>query len=240
MNGVMLAIESSGDGGGAAVLRNGEVAAEVEVSGPRKHGSELMPCIDRALAQAKLQRNEIDVVAVNCGPGSYTGLRIGIATAEAIGFALGKPVIGVPCFDAMAVQYVMRDDFEIELKRELWPVLDARRNEVMTARMLYDGGRLERATGDVLVDPAKLHEQAQRQAIVFGSGVPPYEGKFDHNHLLVDIAGFEVKPSSVGLQAVRQLADAELAALPRKPVEPRYFRRVLAKTVEERARQPGA
>lgn len=236
MNGVLLAIESSGDSGGAAVLRNGEVAGQAEVSAPRTHGSELMLCIERALARAKLQKAEIDVIAVNCGPGSYTGLRIGIATAEAMGYALSKPVVAVPCFDAMAVQYVMRDDFGVELKRELWPVLDARRNEVMTARFGYDNGQLERLTGDVLVAPERLHEQAQRQAIVFGSGVPPYEGKFDHNHLLVDIAGFNLAPASVALQAARQIAELpDLTALSRAPVEPRYFRRVLAKTVEERA-----
>lgn len=236
MDATILAIETSGDGGGAAILRAGEVIAEAEVSGPRRHGAELMSCVDKALADARLQRADIGVIAVNVGPGSYTGLRIGIAAAQTIGYALDKPVIGVPCFDAMAVQYVMRDDFGVELKRELWPVLDARRNEVMTARIVYDNGRLARATGDLLVAPEKLHEQAERQAIVFGSGVPPYEGKFDHQYLLVDIAGFNLKPSAVALQASRQLAEAPGAAgLPRTPLEPRYFRRVLAKTVQERA-----
>jgi tRNA threonylcarbamoyladenosine biosynthesis protein TsaB len=242
MNGIILAIESSGEGGGAAVLRAGELLSEREVSGPRRHGSELMPCIDAALAETGLSREQVDVLAVNCGPGSYTGLRIGIATAEAIGYALGKPAVGVPCFDAMALQCVMADDFDVALKRELWPVLDARRDEVMTARFLYDNGELTRASGDMLVDPARLHEQAQRQAIVFGSGVPPYEGRFDHDHLFVDRREFEIKPSSVALQAYRQLADFspgsnEGAAIERKPVEPRYFRRVLAKTIAERAKQ---
>jgi tRNA threonylcarbamoyladenosine biosynthesis protein TsaB len=237
MDGVILAIETSGEGGGAAILNAGEVVAEAEVSGPRTHGAELMPCVDRTIADAKLSRSQIDIVAVNCGPGSYTGLRIGIATASAIGFALGKPVVGVTCFEAMALQYVMRPDFNVELKREIWPVLDARRNEVMTARMVYDGGALSRAGGDVLIEPSKLHEQAQRQAVVFGSGVPPYEGQFDHAHLHIDRAEFVLKPAGVALQAYRQLAGTDLEAIERKPVEPRYFRRVLAKTVEERAQQ---
>ncbi len=236
MDATILAIETSGDGGGAAILRAGEVIAEAEVSAPRRHGAELMNCVDRALSEAGIQRGDITVIAVDIGPGSYTGLRIGIAAAQTIGYALERPVIGVPCFDAMAVQYVMRDDFGVDLKRELWPVLDARRNEVMTARIVYDNGRLARATGDILVAPEKLHEQAERQAIVFGSGVQPYEGKFDHQYLLLDIAGFDLKPSAVALQASRQLADvADAADLPRTPLEPRYFRRVLAKTVQERA-----
>jgi tRNA threonylcarbamoyladenosine biosynthesis protein TsaB len=238
MNGIILAIESSGDGGGAAVLRDGEVDSEVEVSGPRRHGAELMPCIDKACLDAAMNRGDMDVIAVNCGPGSYTGLRIGLATAATLGYALDKPVIGVPCFDAMVLQYVMADDFDVELKRELWPVLDARRDEVMTARYEYDGGAFKRATGDMLVAPESLHETAQRQAIVFGSGVASYADKFNRDHLFVDTAEFGLKPSSVALAAYRQLADVDDAGqIERKLVEPRYFRRVLAKTIEERARE---
>ncbi|MEZ5992794.1 MAG: tRNA (adenosine(37)-N6)-threonylcarbamoyltransferase complex dimerization subunit type 1 TsaB [Planctomycetota bacterium] len=238
MNGIILAIESSGDGGGAAVLRDGEVLSEIEVSGARKHGSELMPCIDKACVDAAINRSDVDAIAVNCGPGSYTGLRIGMATASAIGYALDKPVVGVPCFDAMVLQYVMADDFDVALKRELWPVMDARRNEVMTARFEYDNGNCERASGDKLVEPAKLHEESAHQAIVFGTGVPPYEGVFSHEHLFIDQREFALKPASVALQAYRQLADIDDPAnIERTLVEPRYFRRVLAKTIEERANE---
>lgn len=238
MDGTILAIESSGDMGGAAVLRDGELESEVEVSGPRRHGAELMTCIDRAMVDAALNRGDMDVIAVNCGPGSYTGLRIGLATAAALGFALDKPVVGVSCFDAMVLQYVMAPDFAVELKRELWPVLDARRDEVMTARFLYEKGQFVRETEDMLVAPEKLHEQAQRQAIVFGTGVMPYEGRFNHDHLFVDRREFVLKPASAALAAFRQLADVQSAAdLPREPVQPRYFRRVLAKTIEERAKE---
>ncbi|MCB9895046.1 MAG: tRNA (adenosine(37)-N6)-threonylcarbamoyltransferase complex dimerization subunit type 1 TsaB [Planctomycetes bacterium] len=236
MDGIILAIESSGDGGGAAVLRGGEVESQVEVSGPRRHGSELMPCIDKACLDAAINRGDMDVIAVNCGPGSYTGLRIGLATAATLGFALDKPVVGVPCFDAMVLQYVMADDFDVELKRELWPVLDARRDEVMTARFEYDNGVFTRATGDMLVPPETLHEQAARQAIVFGGGVAPYAAKFNKDHLHVDEGEFGLKPGSVALAAYRQLADIDDAGkIERKLVQPRYFRRVLAKTIEERA-----
>ena len=238
MDGIILSIESSGDGGGAAILRGGEVQAEVEVSGPRRHGAELMPCIDKACLDAAITRSVIDVVAVNSGPGSYTGLRIGLSTAAAIGHALDKPVIGVPCFDAMVLQYVMGDDFDVELKRELWPVLDARRDEVMTARFEYENGEFTRATADMLIAPDKLHEQAARQAIVFGTGVGPYEGRFNADHLFVDRNDFALKPAGVALQAFRQLADVtDPAGIERKLVEPRYFRRVLAKTIEERANE---
>jgi tRNA threonylcarbamoyladenosine biosynthesis protein TsaB len=235
MNGVILAIESSGDGGGAAVVRGGKVIAEAEVSGPRRHGSELMPCIDNALTDSKLKREEIDVIAVNCGPGSYTGLRIGIAAADAIGYALDKPVIGVDALEAMALQYVMRSAFDAKSKGELWPVLDARRDEVMTTRMQYAKKDLSRAGDDSLVAPESLHLQAEQQAIVFGSGVLPYKDLFNREHLHVDDADFVLRPSSVAIQAWRQLSGIKDAAkIERKRIEPLYFRRVLARTIEER------
>jgi tRNA threonylcarbamoyladenosine biosynthesis protein TsaB len=238
VNGIILAIETSGEGGGAAVLMNGELDNEAEVSGPRRHGAEVMTCVDRVCVDAAISRDQIDVIAVNCGPGSYTGLRIGLAAAAALGFALDRPVVGVPAFDAMVLQYVMGESFDVELKRELWPVLDARRDEVMTARFEYAGGRMIRASDDMLVAPDKLHEQAAHQAIVFGSGVGPYADKFAHERVYVDRQEFEIKPGSVALQAWRRLADVDdPKQIERKPVEPRYFRRVLAKTIEERARE---
>jgi tRNA threonylcarbamoyladenosine biosynthesis protein TsaB len=236
MEGSILAIETSGEGGGAAVLREGRVVAEAEVSGPRRHGAELLVCVDRVVAEASLRREDLDMIAVNRGPGSYTGLRIGLSAAAALGFALERPVVGVSCFDAMALQYVMADDFEVSARRELWPVLDARRGEVMTARFLYDSGDLARATGDMLVAPEMLHEQARHQAIVFGEGVKPYQDRYLRDHLFVDRRDFALRPASVALQAYRQLAGIEdPEGIETVPVEPVYFRRVLAKTVEERA-----
>lgn len=237
MEGLILAIETTGEGGGAAIARGGEVIGTGEVSGPRRHGSELIQRIDDALVGAKVDRGDVDVIAVNAGPGSYTGLRIGLSAASAIGYALDRPVVGVGGFDAMVLQYVSADDFDVALKRELWPVLDARRDEVMTAKFEYDNGRLERVSGDKLVAPEKLHEEADHRAIVFGSGVHPYEDRFDDDHLFIDRREFNLTAEAVALQAYRQLADVEdPTEIERTPVEPRYFRRVLARTVKERSR----
>lgn len=236
MDGIILAIETSGDGGGAAVCRRGEVVASQEVSAPRRHGAELMQCVDRALTAAQVSREEIGVIAVDCGPGSYTGLRIGLSTAAAIGYALDKPVIGVSCFDAMALQCVMAESWDNGSTRELWPALDARRGEVMTAKFRYDNGALERVGDDILVAPATLHAQAENWAVVFGSGVPPYEAEFNRDALFVDTDEFVLSPVSVALEAYKQLIAVEdPAQIERKHVEPRYFRRILAKTIKERA-----
>jgi tRNA A37 threonylcarbamoyladenosine modification protein TsaB len=67
---VILAIETSGEGGGAALIRDGKAVAEVSVPAARSHGAQLMPCVDKALAEAKAKREQLDVIAVDCGLGS--------------------------------------------------------------------------------------------------------------------------------------------------------------------------
>ncbi|MCC6465821.1 MAG: tRNA (adenosine(37)-N6)-threonylcarbamoyltransferase complex dimerization subunit type 1 TsaB [Planctomycetes bacterium] len=236
MDGVILALESSGDGGGAAVMRGAEVAAHVAVTGPRVHGAELMACVDRACVQAKVNRAQIDVIAVNCGPGSYTGLRIGLASAAGIGRALERPVLGVPCFDAMAVQYVGAQNFNIRTRCELWPVLDARRDEVMTARLEYAAGQLKRLSPDELLAPEVLRERAAHGAVVFGAAVPVYQDRLKREEILLDRREFVLTAAAVGLQAWRQLSTVEdWRQLPLSAVAPRYFREITAKTVEQRA-----
>lgn len=237
MEGLILAIETSGDGGGAALLRGGNVLAESLVSAPRRHGAELMQCIENCLNTAKVSRDQLDVIAVNAGPGSYTGLRIGLSTASGIGHALDRPVVGVGSLDAMALQYVGAPGFNVALKRELWPVLDARQGEVMTARFETAGGQFRRVSGDMLVKPSALHEQSQHAGIVFGSGVAPYTEQFSRANLFIDSKPFALLPSSVGLQAHLQLYEVyDRADIPRAAVEARYFRRVTAKTLAERAK----
>lgn len=236
MDGLILAIESSGDLGGAALLRKGTLVGEELVSGPRRHGAELMPCIDRLFVKHKIAREELAVIAVNAGPGSYTGLRIGLMTAAALGYALDKPVVGVGAFDCMALQLVMSRAFDTRYKGELWPVLDARRDELMTARFVFEKGDLKRVGGDVLVAPAEFSKHAAAGSIVFGTGIVPYENLLKPQPLKLMEPKLDISPASVALVGWRELINvSDAQSIARKPIAPRYFRQVLAKTTEERA-----
>ncbi|MCC6574689.1 MAG: tRNA (adenosine(37)-N6)-threonylcarbamoyltransferase complex dimerization subunit type 1 TsaB [Planctomycetes bacterium] len=236
MEGVILAIETSGETGGAAVLRAGQVLADFSVSAAKKHGGEITHCVDRAMAVAKLERGAIDVVVANCGPGSYTGLRIGLTTAITLSYALDRPAVGVPCFDVMATHYSLSGDLDMRYKGELWPVLDARRDEVMTAKFMYDKGVLERVGGDELINPAEFGKKAAPGSIVFGSGIAPYIDVFKTQPVKLGPDVFNLSASSLALQAYRQLLNvAGHDKIERRLIEPRYFRRVLAKTTAQRA-----
>jgi len=239
MNGVILAIESSGDSGGAALLRDGTLLAEVNVPAPRTHGSQLLPCVDRALARAKLARADIDVVAVNCGPGSYTGLRIGLATAHGVGHGLDRPVVGVPGFEAMVLQCLAQVTVPFKDGQEFWPVLDARRDEVMTAKFQLQGGLAKRASEDHLIAPEALCEAAAPRAVVFGTGLAAYPGRWDQSKVSAIGAELMLTPMFLGMAAWHQLSGIkQWQDLPRQTVEPRYFRHVTAKTIAERAAEP--
>ena len=241
MEGVILAIETSGESGGAAVLRGGSVLADYSVTAAKRHGAEIAWCIDRAMAVAKLERKDIEVIVANCGPGSYTGLRIGLTTAVTLSYALDRPAIGVPCFDVMATHYALSGDLDMKFSGELWPVLDARRDEVMTARFMYKKGVLERVGGDELVAPGEFGAKAAPGSIVFGSGIVPYHASFKaKTGLTLGPAVFNLSAGSLALQAYRQLLNVPSHdKIERRLIEPRYFRRVLAKTTAERAAENG-
>lgn len=231
---IILALESSGETGGAAIIKSNDIVSEVQVSGPRSHGSELMPAVDSALVGAELSRADIDLIAVNNGPGSYTGLRIGMSAAAAIGHALRIPVVGVNALDAMVLQFVLSDAFDVSIDAELWPVLDARRGEVMTAKYSWADGELRWESKNQLIEPVKLNEISGKGAIVFGSGVQPYIDDWSKETLSLQESEFGLAPSTIGLQAIRDLDGQDIANLPKTPPEPQYFRRVLAQTVKER------
>ena len=98
----ILAIESSSLVASAAVTEDDVTVAEYTVNFKKTHSQTLLPMIDQIAAMTELDMDSVDAIAVSGGPGSFTGLRIGSATAKGLGLALKKPLIHVPTLDAMA------------------------------------------------------------------------------------------------------------------------------------------
>lgn len=121
----ILAIESSGPLASVAIVEDGEVldmkVGDYEVT----HSETLMPMIDEVVRDSGVRLENIDAIAVSAGPGSFTGLRIGSATAKGLGMALNKPLIHVPTLHAMAYNLLGNMGFIV-------PMLDARRDQVYT------------------------------------------------------------------------------------------------------------
>jgi tRNA threonylcarbamoyladenosine biosynthesis protein TsaB len=122
----ILSIETSTSICSVAIHERGELRAVSEIKEPGAHAEKLLDLVDAAMKQAELRMSDLEAVAVSQGPGSYTGLRIGVSTAKGIAYGLEIPLIGINTLQAMAAsQLVNQGEFVVA-------VLDARRKEVYT------------------------------------------------------------------------------------------------------------
>ncbi|MDD6762045.1 MAG: tRNA (adenosine(37)-N6)-threonylcarbamoyltransferase complex dimerization subunit type 1 TsaB [Clostridiales bacterium] len=127
----ILAVDTSAFPASAAVTDGEYILGEYVIRNQRKHSQNIMPMVDSLLDGLGMDISEIDVFAVTVGPGSFTGLRIGISTVRAFAQAMGKPVVGISTLEALAYNFAGACVTVV-------PMLDARRDEVFTAA--YNGG----------------------------------------------------------------------------------------------------
>lgn len=164
----ILGIETSGTIGSVALWEDRLVAEESFQRG-LVHGKALVPTIARLLDQAGWPKSCLGLIAVSQGPGSYTGVRVGVATAKALAYALGCPIVGVPTLDAMA-RNPPHGDVPVA------PVVDARWEQVYTA--LYGPGG-DRVSVPRAVRPEDLARELPERVHLFGDGLKRYGALFD-------------------------------------------------------------
>lgn len=146
----VLGIDSATLVAGMAITDELRVIVEGFLQTRKTHSERLLPLIDIWLREAEISLNEIDGIAVTIGPGSFTGLRIGMATAKGLAQATGKAIIGVPTLDALALNLAGASGF-------ICPILDARKAEVYTAIYVSpEPGRLIRLSRYLAVSPNLL------------------------------------------------------------------------------------
>ena len=131
----ILALDSSGIVASVAVIEDDILLAEYTVNYKKTHSQTLLPMLDEVVKMTELDLQTIDAIAVAAGPGSFTGLRIGSATAKGLGLALKKPLIAVPTVDALA--YNLYD-----VSGLICPIMDARRSQVYTGIYRFEEHKL--------------------------------------------------------------------------------------------------
>lgn len=167
----ILALDSSGMVASVAVVEEEQVLAEYTMNYKKTHSQTLLPMLDEIVKQIELDLNIIDAIAVAAGPGSFTGLRIGSATAKGLGLALDKPIIPVPTVDGLAYNLYGVESL-------ICPLMDARRNQVYTGLYTFEDGRMikvmpQEATG--ITDIIDRINKENKQVIFLGDGVPVYK-----------------------------------------------------------------
>jgi tRNA threonylcarbamoyladenosine biosynthesis protein TsaB len=170
----ILGLDSSGLVASVAVVEDEVLLAEYTTDYKKTHSQTLLPMLDELRNMIELDLNSLDAIAISSGPGSFTGLRIGSATAKGLGLALKKPLVEVPTLEGLAWNLCGTD-------RVVCPLMDARRNQVYTAAYEFirqgEGFLMKNLLPQAPVDIRDMTENLNalgREVIFLGDGVPVY------------------------------------------------------------------
>jgi len=165
----ILAIETATLTGSVALVEDDQLLGEITLELPRKHSERMVPSIEFLLEQHKLKPQELDGLAVDIGPGSFTGLRVGLATMKGLAFSLKKPLVGVDSLEILVQNFSSASGL-------LVPVLDARKGQIFAALFRGQGqGRPERIGEDWVLDPEELAKKISEPVLLFGEGARVYQ-----------------------------------------------------------------
>ena len=172
MNPTILYIETATDVCSVALSKGSEIIGLKEEAGGNNHAKHLLPFVDEVLKQAGVSMTEINGVAVSIGPGSYTGLRIGVSTAKGIAYTAGIPVMAVSTLESIAQGAKTLWAESSSEQPQIIPMIDARRMEVFTTRYDFDIRSLEEISSKI-VDDNTFAELLSKEKVLFcGNGMP--------------------------------------------------------------------
>lgn len=201
----ILSIESSTSSASCAILEEDKLLGEVNLNGKKQHSVILMHLIDNLLKDLKLSLDDIDAFAVSSGPGSFTGLRIGMATAKGLASATNKPFIGVSSLDALAFNLAYTDGI-------VCPIIDALRDNVYTALYSFKNGKLERLTDYMAIhidDLISTIKNGIYDSVSFiGDAIPKFKEKLSSSFEKVNFA-----PNNVNLARASSLGELGLSRI---------------------------
>ena len=166
----ILAIDTSALTATAAILSEDMLIGEISTTTKLTHSQTIMPMIDELLKKVSLDITDIDLFACSEGPGSFTGLRIGIGTIKGLAYGLGKSVVGVSTLEALAHNIDFTD-------LVICPIMDARKGQVYNGLYRYNGNTLECITEPRALSIEELCQELTERTIFVGDGVNVHKEK---------------------------------------------------------------
>ncbi len=164
----ILAIETATFTGSIAIADDSRgLIAEVRVNVRIAHAERLMPSVEWLLKTSGTGIHDLDAFAVSIGPGSFTGLRIGLSTVKGLSFATDKPVVPVPTLDAFAMTMPF-------CSYMICPMIDARKNEVYAALYRWEDNMCRKIMHEAAVNPGELLHRIDEPVVVMGDGAETY------------------------------------------------------------------
>ena len=174
---LLLAIESSGLVASVAIMSEDKLIGEYTTNFKKTHSQTLLPMLDEVVRMTGISLDDVDAIAVSGGPGSFTGLRIGAATAKGLGLALDKPLIHVPTVDALAYNL-------FGTNQVICPIMDARRQQTYTGLYKFTDGTMDTVLPQCVVGIQEIIEKINEmgEAVTFlGDGVPVFREYIEEN-----------------------------------------------------------
>ncbi|HEY5996894.1 MAG TPA: tRNA (adenosine(37)-N6)-threonylcarbamoyltransferase complex dimerization subunit type 1 TsaB [Candidatus Deferrimicrobiaceae bacterium] len=206
---MILAIESATPCGSVALVSDGAVAACAALPAGRQASETFLAAVERLLASSGSDPAKITHVAVSAGPGSFTGLRVGMAAAKGFCFGWGVPIVPVPTLHALALRFPV--DGAV-----VCPVLDARKKEVYAAVFRWGQGDCARLSEDMAIAPEALPSRLPPGNVFFcGEGASSFGALFRERlggrALFPEPGGGLPCASTVGLLAARRIAEGDVS-----------------------------
>ncbi|MGN0495089.1 MAG: tRNA (adenosine(37)-N6)-threonylcarbamoyltransferase complex dimerization subunit type 1 TsaB [Lachnospiraceae bacterium] len=167
----ILALDSSGMVASVAILEDNDLIAEYTMNYKKTHSQTLLPMLDEIVKMSETDLSTVDAIAVAMGPGSFTGLRIGSATAKGLALSLDKPVVGIPTLEGLAMNMYGTSAL-------VCPLMDARRNQVYTGIYRFINNDMEIVKDQIAVGIEEIIEALNiigEEVVFLGDGVDVYQ-----------------------------------------------------------------
>jgi tRNA threonylcarbamoyladenosine biosynthesis protein TsaB len=174
----ILSVDTSTISASVAIMEDNTLLSEYFINNKKTHSQKIVPMINEILQNMGMKPDDIDLFAAITGPGSFTGLRIGVTTVKTMAYALKKPARGVTTLDALSANIPICDAI-------ICPIIDARNNQVYTALYQWNNGKRERITDYMGIDVDELVQKVRetikeenRKVFILGDGVKIHRDKF--------------------------------------------------------------
>jgi tRNA threonylcarbamoyladenosine biosynthesis protein TsaB len=211
---MILQIETATTVCSVALAKDGKIMAFKQVDQRNIHAEVITVFIEELLVETGSHYADIDAIAVSCGPGSYTGLRIGVSTAKGLCFALDKPLIAIETLESMA-QGVIDDPtilstFNLQLSTLLLcPMIDARRMEVYTAIFKPNGENIVPTAAEIIDENSFASLLKENQILFFGDGAEKCREVLGHNPNAHFLPGFTNSATHLTKKAAEKFAQKD-------------------------------
>lgn len=239
----LLAIETATEACSVALWLDGEVRERFDIA-PRRHTELALPWAEALLAEAGVAKSQLDAIAVGCGPGAFTGVRLAVALAQGIALALDRPVVPVSTLAALAFPSSLVGEGGAQAPAggaNILAAIDARMGEIYAATFRREGDSIIAISDEIVVAPGQYELPEGEGWIGAGTGFAAAEGvlrtRFEARFASIDATAL---PHAADVARLGAAAFAIHGGIAAERVEPAYLRNQVALTLaEQRARSPG-